>query len=158
MFLLKITGLVCLVLLAHFLSLGYSRFRQTRLYQVDALLRLLLQLREDIQVYHTFRSPWENETFSPLFSLGLGGEGDLRQRLGRVISNMTLFSQEKKTLLKSLHHIGEGNIQSEVEKLETMIDNVKSILQNEEKEGKKSSETVRIVLFTIALALVIILL
>ena len=68
---------------------------------------------------------------------------------------MKLLRSEKESLIESLRTLGEGNLESENEKIDNLIENVKNALQKEEKEGKKSVDTLRIVLFTVVLSLVI---
>lgn len=151
-------GLICLVLTAYFVSRAYSRFRQHRYEELEAYCRLLGGVREDILVYRTFRAQGGLRDDPVLCRLGYRGEENVTEDLMGTLSRMSLFPSEKKILTDILHTFGEGNLESEIEKVEKILDNVKIILQKEEKEGKKSVDTVRIVLFTVALSLVIILL
>ncbi len=154
----KISGLLCLVLVAYFISRAYSQYREQRLGEVDALYRVLLCVREDIRLFHTFRPLKNIEEYQALVKIGFVGKEDVQSDLLTVIPKMNLLSGEKKMLEDVLSTFGEGNVESEMEKVEKLIYNVNNILQKEEKEGKKSRDTVRIVLFTIALSLVILLL
>ena len=154
----KLGGLICLLLVAYFLSRAYRNFREERLCELEAFSRALGVVRENVQVYHTFRPLPCTEEIAPLVRLGFRGEEDVISDLLAVVPKMNLLPEEKKKFSQMLHTLGDGNLESEKEKVENIIKNVKSVLQKEEKEGKTSVDTVRIVLFTIALALVILLL
>ena len=155
---LKISGLICLVLVAYLISKGYRRFREERFLELEAFYRVLLRVKEDIRVYHSFRRVEPLEEFAPLLPLGFEGKSDVAGDLLGVVLHMNLLTKEKKMLSASLHTLGDGNLESEMEKIENIIENVKGILQKEEKDGKKSVDTFRIVLFTVVLSLVILLL
>ena len=154
----KMMGLCALVLVAYFVVRAYRGFREQRLRQLVALHSVLSQVRENIRVYHTFRIIPRSEENAPLVALGYEGEEDVSRDLCRVVPRMNLLLRERRFLLESLRTLGEGNLDSECEKIENIIENVKNALQKEEKEGKKSVDTLRIVLFTVVLSLVILLL
>ena len=154
----KICGLICLVLVAYFITKAYASFRRERWSELEALHRVLLYMKEDIHVYQTFRPIPMREEFLPLTVLGFCGKGDIAGELLSVVCRMNLLAKEKMVFSESLVHLGEGSVESEKEKLDNLIYKVNHCLQIEENDGKKSVETVRIVLFTVALALVIIML
>ena len=154
----KICGLICLVLVAYFISRAYAAFRAQRRSELDALCRVLLCMKEDIEVYQTFRPISMREEFLPLSVIGFSGGKDPAGELLSVVSRMNLLPAEKTSFSEILARLGEGSVQSEKEKLDNLLEKVNCCLQKEESDGKKSVDTVRIVLFTVALALVIILL
>ncbi len=154
----KICGLICLVLVAYFISKAYGTFRSARWSELEALQRVLLCMKEDIHVYQTFRPIPMNEAFLPLSALGFCGKEDIAGELLCVVSRMNLLVKEKTSFSEILSHLGEGSVESEKEKIDNLINKVNYCLQIEENDGKKSVDTVRIVLFTVALALVIIML
>ena len=154
----KIMGMICLLLVAWFVVRAYRQFREVRLHELEALVHVLSVVREDIGVYHTFRPIALTEELAPLSRLGFLGCEDVGEELRSVLPRMNLSPREKKRLFESLGKLGEGNLQSETQKVENIIENVKNMLQKEEEEGRKSVDTLRIVLFTVILSLVIILL
>ena len=151
----KVMGLCSLVLSAYFAWRLYRRFREERLAELGALAKALGCVRENIRVYHTFRPIPLREELSPLAAIGFRGDTDVSEDLSRVVLRMKLLRSEKESLIESLRTLGEGNLESENEKIDNLIENVKNALQKEEKEGKKSVDTLRIVLFTVVLSLVI---
>ena len=146
------------MLVAFFVTRAYRSFRETRRLELRALLCALTLVRENIKVYHSFQRVELTEELSPLVRLGFEGREDVSTDLSAVLLRMNLLSRERKMLLNSLRTLGEGNLKSETEKVENLIENVKNMLQKEEKEGKKSVDTLRIVLFTVVLSFIIILL
>ena len=154
----KIAGLICLLLATWWICRAYGNYREERYRQLQEFFRILHKVGEDIAVYHTFRPCKDTEDYPLLRDLGFVGKEDVADDLLGVVPRLYLKGDEKKNICDVLSSLGEGNLQSETNKIEKMIDNVKIILQKEEQDGKKSVDTVRIALFTIALSLVIVLL
>ncbi len=154
----KYLGLLCLLLFAFFLTEEYRRFRQRRRAQLDALLRYLVAIRDGVSVYRVAKMPTDLSSYEALCRIGLTHAENAVTALSPTLAHMAISKEEREKLEEFLKSFGDGNVETEQHKLKKIIENVKMILQKEEKEGKKSVETVRIVVFVAVLSFVIILL
>ena len=151
----KYIAFLVLLSLCYFLCEQYRRFREKRREQLDALWRYLVCIEEEMRLYGTARGPKELSAFASITVLGLEGKRPFCEELSHVLMHMALLESEKQKIKDFCKSFGDGNLKTEQEKLNIVTENVKSILQKEESEGKKSVQTVRIVAFTITLCLVI---
>ena len=124
-------------------------------FEYDKLYHTLLALEEEMQLYHTARGPRPLCDYESLVHLGLRGERPFAEELLGALDKMALLGSEKQKLKDFCSRFGEGNLETEQIKLRNIIENVKTNLQKEENEGKKSVDTVRIVAFTVTLCIVI---
>ena len=148
-------ALLALLLLSYLLCEEYRRFRARRKEELDALCRYLLVIEEEMKLYHTAKGPNDLSAYEALVRLGLGRDRPFAEQMPTVLSRAALLSSEKEKIKEFCFGFGTGNLETEQAKLCNIIENVKSTLQKEESEGKKSVDTVRIVAFTVVLCIVI---